>query len=138
MPVASRSIICRCRRQRQIIDVRATDNSRYFAITEFRIIVLSFTYSFSKFCGRHEVQQICTITISEMWQAMFTLCLFELLFKNHKCACVNRYFAIENRFQKCACMPRPLFAPVICSWRQTYYSHQLFAGKLANQRWENE
>jgi hypothetical protein len=31
------------------------------------------------------------------------LCLFELLLKNLKCACVNRYFAIENWFQKCAC-----------------------------------
>ena len=35
LSVASRSIICRCRRQRQIIDLRATDKSRYFAIAEF-------------------------------------------------------------------------------------------------------
>ena len=54
------------------------------------IIVLSFTYSFSKFCGCHEVQQICTI-ISQT---------------------------------------------IICtSYVQlTYYCHQLFEGKLANQR----
>ena len=35
LSVASRSIICRCRRPRQIIDLRATDKSRYFAIAEF-------------------------------------------------------------------------------------------------------
>ena len=33
--VASRSIICQSRRLRQIIDLRDTDRSRYFAITEF-------------------------------------------------------------------------------------------------------
>ena len=35
LSVAGRSIICRCRRQRRIIDLRATDKSRYFAIAEF-------------------------------------------------------------------------------------------------------
>ena len=35
LSVASRLIICRCRRQRQIIDLRATDKSRCFARTEF-------------------------------------------------------------------------------------------------------
>ena len=35
LSVASRSIICRSRRLRQIIDLRDTDKSRYFAITEF-------------------------------------------------------------------------------------------------------
>ena len=35
MSEASRSIICRSRRLRQIIDLRDTDKSRYFAITEF-------------------------------------------------------------------------------------------------------
>ena len=39
--MASRSIICRCRRQRQIIDLRDTDKSRYFAKSS-SIIVLSF------------------------------------------------------------------------------------------------
>ena len=33
--MVSRSIICRSRRLRQIIDPRDTDKSRYFAITEF-------------------------------------------------------------------------------------------------------
>ena len=33
--MASRSIICRSRRLRQIIDLRDTDKSRYFAIPEF-------------------------------------------------------------------------------------------------------
>ena len=33
--MASRSIICRSRRLRQIIDLRDIDKSRYFAITEF-------------------------------------------------------------------------------------------------------
>ena len=33
--MASRSIICRSRRLRQIIDLRDTEKSRYFAITEF-------------------------------------------------------------------------------------------------------
>ena len=36
MSVASRSIICRSRRLRQIINLRETDTSRYFAITEFK------------------------------------------------------------------------------------------------------
>ena len=31
LSVASRSIICRCRRHRQICDLLATDKSRYFA-----------------------------------------------------------------------------------------------------------
>ena len=31
LSVSRRSIICRCRRQRQIIDLLATDKSRYFA-----------------------------------------------------------------------------------------------------------
>ena len=35
LSVASRSIICRSRRLRQIIDLRDTDKSRYFATTEF-------------------------------------------------------------------------------------------------------
>ena len=35
LSVASRSIICRSRGLRQIIDLRDTDKSRYFAITEF-------------------------------------------------------------------------------------------------------
>ena len=35
LPAASRSIICQSYRLRQIIDLRDTDKSRYFAITEF-------------------------------------------------------------------------------------------------------
>ena len=35
LSVESRSIICRSRRRRQITDLRDTDKSRYFAITEF-------------------------------------------------------------------------------------------------------
>ena len=35
LSVASRSIICRSRRLRQIIDLRDIDKSQYFAITEF-------------------------------------------------------------------------------------------------------
>ena len=35
LSVASRSIICRSRRLRQIIDLRDTDKSWYFVITEF-------------------------------------------------------------------------------------------------------
>ena len=50
LPVASRSIICRCRRQRKIIDLRATDKSRYFARTEinncFIIHIQSFVLLF--------------------------------------------------------------------------------------------
>ncbi len=45
--MASRSIICRCRRQKQaIIDLRATDKSWYFARSR-PIIVLLFTYKAS-------------------------------------------------------------------------------------------
>jgi hypothetical protein len=54
-------------------------------------------------------------------------CLFELLFKNLKWAWVNRYFAIENLFQSA-------HAEI---WR-IILTMQLFVGKLANQRWENE
>ncbi len=53
LSVASRSIICRCRRQRQIIDLRDTDKSRYFARTEFnncRFIIHLYTASFYVFC----------------------------------------------------------------------------------------
>ena len=39
--MASRSIICRSRRLRQIIDLRDTDKSRYFAITEFNNCLIS-------------------------------------------------------------------------------------------------
>ena len=39
--MASRSIICRSRRLRQIIDLRDTDKSRYFAITEFNNCFIS-------------------------------------------------------------------------------------------------
>ena len=41
LSVASRSIICRSRRLRQIIDLRDTDKSRYFAITEFNNCFIS-------------------------------------------------------------------------------------------------
>jgi hypothetical protein len=34
LSVASRSIICRCRKQRHITNLRAIYKSRYFAITE--------------------------------------------------------------------------------------------------------
>ena len=47
--MASRSIICRSRRLRQIIDMRDTDKLRYFAITEFNncfIIRLPFLFSY--------------------------------------------------------------------------------------------
>ena len=41
LSVASRSIICRSRRLRQIIDLRDTDKSRYFAITKFNNCFIS-------------------------------------------------------------------------------------------------
>ena len=48
--MASRSIICRTRRLRQIIDLRDTDESRYFAITEFNncLIIRSLSLFFNK------------------------------------------------------------------------------------------
>jgi len=46
LSVASRSIICRCGRQRQIIDLRDTDKSRYLAKSS-SIIVLSFNKKLS-------------------------------------------------------------------------------------------
>ena len=56
LSVASRSIICRSRRVRQIIDLRDTDKSRYFAITEFNncFIIRSRVCSF--FCFREALQ----------------------------------------------------------------------------------
>ena len=55
-------------------------------------------------------------------------CLFELLFKNLKCACVNQYFGIDFKSAH--------VQTIICtSYLQLmYYSHQLFVGKLANHR----
>ena len=50
---------------------------------------------------------------------------------NLKCARVNRYFAIEPIDFKSAHAQT-----IICTryLQLTYYSHQLFVGKLANQR----
>jgi hypothetical protein len=49
LSVASRSIIFRCRRQRQISDLRATDKSRYFAMAEFNncFIIYRLVFVFS-------------------------------------------------------------------------------------------
>ncbi len=58
--MASRSIICRCRRQRQIIDLRAIDKSRYFARSR-PIIVLLFTYKASLYLSlklRHCINKV--------------------------------------------------------------------------------
>ena len=38
--MASRSIICRSRKLRQIIDLRNTDKSRYFAITVVVVVIV--------------------------------------------------------------------------------------------------
>ena len=46
LSVVSRSIICRCRRQRQIIDLRDTDKSRYLARTEFNNCFIIHLHSF--------------------------------------------------------------------------------------------
>ena len=46
--MASRSIICRSRRPRQVIVLRDTDKSRYFAITEFNYCFI--VRSLSLFC----------------------------------------------------------------------------------------
>ena len=43
---ARRANNCRCRRQRQIIDLRATDKSQYFATAEFKVSSNSFKVSF--------------------------------------------------------------------------------------------
>ena len=47
--MASRSIICRSQRLRQIIDLRDTEKSRYFAITEF----IEFVFNFFGGSGKH-------------------------------------------------------------------------------------
>ena len=50
--LASRSIICRSPRLRQIIDLRDTDKSRYFAITEFNnCFIIQSSSLFSIFGG---------------------------------------------------------------------------------------
>ena len=46
LSVASRSIICRRRRLRQITDLRNNDKSRYFAITEFNHSITEFVCNF--------------------------------------------------------------------------------------------
>ena len=66
LSVASRSIICRCRRQRQIIDLRAIDKSRYFARSR-PIIVLLFTYKASLYLSlklRHCINKVDVYTRS--------------------------------------------------------------------------
>jgi hypothetical protein len=76
-----------------------------------------------------------------------------LSWKQCSCDVIERVYW---EFQKCTCSDRPLFAPVICSWRiiltnlvprvclfagyvvnrhtlgMRLYSHQLFVGKLTN------
>ncbi len=67
-----RSIICRCRRQRQIIDLRATDKSRYFARSR-PIIVLLFTYKASLYLSlklRHCINKV------DVYNKLYTQTLF--------------------------------------------------------------
>ncbi len=69
---ASRSIICRCRRQRQIIDLRAIDKSRYFARSR-PIIVLLFTYKASLYLSlklRHFINKV------DVYKKLYTQTLF--------------------------------------------------------------
>ncbi len=72
LSVASRSIICRCRRQRQIIDLRAIDKSRYFARSR-PIIVLLFTYKASLYLSlklRHCINKV------DVYKKLYTQTLF--------------------------------------------------------------
>ena len=65
LPVASRSIICRSRRLRRTIDLQDTDESWYFVLTEFNI-VLSFDH------------QVSFHILTTSWQLRVAICHFSL------------------------------------------------------------
>ena len=50
LSVSRRSIICLCLRHRQIIDLLATDKSRYFAQPRPIIVYCSYCFFTKKFC----------------------------------------------------------------------------------------
>ena len=63
LSVASRSIICRCRRQRQIIDLRATDKSRYFA--QPRPIIVYYLFCLANFIWKKICWSLAFFLINE-------------------------------------------------------------------------
>ena len=87
--MASRSIICRSQRLRQIIDLRDTDESRYFAITEFNncFIIRSLSLFFNKYlwkavsaCCLQGVMSWPEITQTSKEQAWFHLRMSSIVF----------------------------------------------------------
>ena len=81
--MASRSIICQSRRLRQIIDLRDTDKSRYFAITEYNncLIIRSpslFFYRISS--GSEAICHFNARAIARRRKARFPLRMCRILF----------------------------------------------------------
>ena len=83
LSVASRSIICRNRRLRQIIDVRDTGKSLYFAITEFNycFIIRSPRLFFNEYLREAKRSALFQArTIARRRKAWFRLCMSRILF----------------------------------------------------------
>ncbi len=164
--MASRSIICRCRRQRQIIDLRATDKSWYFARSR-PIIVLLFTYKASLYLSLkltsfiHKFYFLKNYLISDYIVFVDFPCL-QILPKDTDGLFIVAFLYSLSFFPKVNKTTRlliiqenepPLFTKsggnahaqtIICRWAtfltnahaQTIICTQLFAGKLTNQNWE--
>ena len=108
MSVASRSIMCRCRRQRQIIDLRAIDID---ILREPSSIIVLFTY-----------------------QASFYIFLYSFSESSAKRAAIVYKVEANAHAQSIICS----WGRFLTNARaQTIICTQLFAGKLTNQSWEN-
>ena len=86
LSLASRSIICRSRRLRQITDLRDTDKSRYFAITEFNNCFI--IRSPSLFLISLGCEAICNFhagAIARRTKARFPLRMSRILFAAKHC-----------------------------------------------------
>ena len=105
-------VICPCRRQRQIIDLRAIYKSWYYATTEFNNNVLSFTYHI----------------------ASFYIFLYSFSESSAKRAAIVYEVEANAHAQSIICSWGMFLAN---AHAQTIICTQLFADKLTNQNWEN-
>ena len=83
LSVASRSIICQSRRLRQAVDLRDTDKSRCFAITEFKncfIIRPPSLFLMNIFGKRSDLSFFHTRTTARRRKALFRLRMSRILF----------------------------------------------------------
>ena len=161
--MASRSIICRCRRQRQIIDLRATDKPWYFARSR-PIIVLLFTYKASLYLSLKLTSFIHKLYFLKKYLIISSSLIFlacKYCRKTLTAVLVAflyslSFFPVVNKTTRLLIIQEnepPLFTKsggnahaqtIICRWAtfltnahaQTIICTQLFAGKLTNQNWE--